>query len=449
MTHAVSTSSETEATVTIEVPAQTLGKAVEDELRSLAHRVKLPGFRPGKVPQALLRKKYGAAVEAEIRQKLVEHEFREALAESRLRPLAPPALEPSQMEPKEDGAIRVELKLEVVPEFELRGYRDLQVTVPPVELSEADVDREIEGLRREQGTMEVVEGEGAKDGDYVVGDLQYQFLDGTSLPVLENRLIETATGNIDGVRSEAAIGKFLGAGPGSKVKITLRLPDEFPIEEHRGKTAVLDIAVKDVRRVTLPEVSAPPFLAAFEVDSVEALRRRVRERLAAQLDHRRAKLQEDLCVDQVLERHPFVLPATYLQRAIDSERERLRKHLTERSVAPAEIEKQLLEVDGRLRQQTERRLRAQILLDRIADAEQVEVTQEDIERHFYGMSLALQIPAQKLFDHMSESGALRTVLQELRRDKVRRFLREGRPDADEHRAEPDTQQSHTNPAEEA
>ena len=209
-----------------------------------------------------------------------------------------------------------------------------------------------------------------------------------------------------------------------------------------AKTAVVDCTVRQVHRVVQPDLESPEFLEKFGIESFAALRDRVRENMQGQLERQRERMLESLCMDQILESHPFPIPAAHLERAMEAERERTRNQLMERNMPPEEVERNLLEVEGRLREQTERRVRESILLDRIAEAEDVKLEQEDVERHFASMSQVLRVPPQQLFDQLNENGTLQGVLEGLRRDKTRGFLRESAVAADEGKeAEPLSQSS--------
>jgi FKBP-type peptidyl-prolyl cis-trans isomerase (trigger factor) len=131
-----------------------------------------------------------------------------------------------------------------------------------------------------------------------------------------------------------------------------------------------------------------------------------------------------VCIDQLVERLDFPLPEGLLKRNEEADADRLRNELTSQGADAAQIERQLLEAEGRLKQQSERKLRTSIVLDHIAVKEAVEVLNEEIETHFQLLSRTLRIPAQDLFDTFQSNGTLPEVVASMRRDKVRRLLRE-------------------------
>ena len=244
-------------------------------------------------------------------------------------------------------------------------------------------------------------------GDVVIADLQLSFVDGTTFPnKLENRIVDTGAGLVDGVACEDAKSKFADAKRGAVVRVSMVLPDQFPVEAHRGKTAITDCTVKDVRRVTLPDLGKPEFLARFKAKDVNELRNHVRERLKQVQKAQQDRAIEDLCVDQLIERHPMPLPDAFLQRNLEAERERVRRELLNRGAPPGDVEKQLLEHEGRMKQDVERRIREAFLLDRIAEKLELEVSVPELENQFMLMAQSWQVEPQKLFDHFQSQGML-------------------------------------------
>jgi trigger factor len=316
----------------------------------------------------------------------------------------------------------------VIPHVDPKDYESFHAKPPPIELREGDVEREIEGLRRQAARMEEIADGLCASGDVVIADLKLQFLDGSALPPFENRIIDTGAGLVDGVECPDAKSKFIGTRRGAVVKVSMKLPDQFPPEhplaEHHGKTAVTDCTVKDLRRVALPEVDSPEFLAQFGAKDAAELQANVRERLLQLLKQEQDRTLEELCVDELLERNRVTLPPAYLQRTVDAELDRIRKDAAARGVPPEQVEREILEKEGQLRASVERRLRATYLLDRLAEKLETPVSAQELEQQFVFMAQAWQVDAQKLFDQFQSQGLLPRVAEDIRRAKVRRQLRQ-------------------------
>lgn len=425
MAFELETTSETQATVRVSVDPDTYEAALAREIGELSRKARIPGFRPGKVPKSLVAKRFGDSVTKEIRRKLFSEAFQNGLKERRLHPVEPPMVKDEDLAPAADGTMTVKVDLEVIQHVEPTGYDRFTVTAPKMELKDEEVERELEGLRRQAAdAAEIADGETVA-GDVVIADLQLSFVDGTTFPnKLENRIIDTGAGLCDGVPCEDAKSKFVGVRRGATVRISMVLPDAFPVEVHRGKTAITDCTVKDVRRVTLPELTAPEFLAKFKAKDLDELKGHVRERMKQILQAQEDRAVEELCVDQLLERHSFALPPAFVGRNVEAERERIRRELVNRGAPPADVEKQLLEQEGRIKHDVERRIREAFLLDRIAEKQETQVSVPELENQFMLMARSWQVEPQKLFDHFQSQGLLPRVVEDLRRAKVRRQLRE-------------------------
>lgn len=416
---------ETRARVRVTVAREEIQAAVSHEMRHVRERARIPGFRPGKVPRRLLEKRVGGDVEKQLRRRLFGDALRQGLVENRIHPVDFPPIDDERLAPGEDGSVRIEFELDVIPHVEPAGFERFSITPPPFQITDADVEREIEGLRRQAATAQPIADGLAAEGDVVVADLALSFLDGTSLPNrLENRIIDTGAGLVDGVASEDARTKFAGCRRGDVVRVSMRLPADFPVEAHRDQTAITDCTVKDVRRIELPEAGSPEFLERVGAADMADVRARVRAQLERLLRSRQDRAVEEMCIDQLLERNRIVLPDSHVQRLMESERERIRRESVARGVPPEEIERQLLENEGRIRIGTERRVREAFLLDRIGEKLEVEVSPQELEQQFLRMAEAWQVEPQKLYDHFESEGMIPRVVDEIRRAKVRRQLRE-------------------------
>ena len=430
MAHEVQVLSDTEVEVTLRVTGAQLDAAIQADLQEISKQVRIPGFRPGKVPKQVLLKRYGESVEKEARQRLVEETLREALREHELQPIKGPELDVATMIADADGTLETTLKLDVLPKVELREYKGLSADVPMPEVKPEDVDRELEGMRQQAAHPHDVEG-AAEEGDFVQADVEYNFLDGTSLPPEPDQWIDTRSGAIGGMPCEAAVGKFQGSEVGSVVQLSVEIQAPHPSEERHGSQAVAHCTVKAIKRLHVPEKDDPEFLGHLGAESVVDLEQKMMERMRAHAAQQRDRMIEQACLDHLLEIHEFPIPQSYLNEVAEGERERIRNDLRQRETPPEQIETQLLEAEGRVIEGTARRVKSEIILDRIVSLENLQAEEEDLQRHFMAMSQALQIPPQELFDRMQENGSLPGVVAQILRDKARRFLREHAATADQ------------------
>ncbi|HHQ43210.1 MAG TPA: trigger factor [Chromatiales bacterium] len=308
----------------VEVPPERIEQAVEERLRGLARRVRVPGFRPGKVPFRIVRQRYGAQVREEVLGEVMEQTLREALAQEGLRPAGGPRIEEASAQPGEP--LRYTAVFEVYPEIELKDIAQLRVRRPVAEVTEADVDAMIERLREQRATWEKVE-RPAREGDRVILDYEAEAADGGEIP--GGKRVEGQEEVLGSGRLLDEIDQALrGAGAGETREVKVRFPEDHPNEALRGREVTFRVTVREVAEKRLPEVDEA-FARAFGVQEggVEALRREVRANMERELHEALRRRTRRRVMDALLEANPVELPAGLVAQEVARLREDLERRL--------------------------------------------------------------------------------------------------------------------------
>ncbi|WP_287371668.1 trigger factor [Oceanithermus sp.] len=313
-----------ERRMTVEVPAERIEQAVEERLKGLARRVRVPGFRPGKVPFRIVRQRYGAQVRDEVLGEVMEETLREALAREGLRPAGGPRIEDARAEPGEP--LRYTAVFEVYPEIELKEISRLRVRRPVAEVTEADVDAMIERLREQRATWERVE-RPAREGDRVILDYEAEAADGGEIP---------GGNRAEGQEEVLGSGRLLdeidqalrGAAAGETREVKVRFPEDHRNEALRGREVTFRVTVREVAEKRLPEVNEA-FARAFGIEEggVEALRREVRANMERELHEALRRRTRRRVMDALLEANPVELPAGLVAQEVAYLREDLERRL--------------------------------------------------------------------------------------------------------------------------
>nr|NIR62103.1 trigger factor [Gammaproteobacteria bacterium] len=327
----------------IEVPAEQIDGEVEQRLRSLAGRVKLHGFRPGKVPLKVVRNRYGKEVRAEVVGEVMRKRFYEALAEQELKPVGGPELEAETDEPGKD--LEYIATFEVYPDVEVKGLDTLEVERPQVELTDADVDKVLERMRAQRTSYETVERPAAQ-GDRVTLDFEGR-IDGAEFPGNRGEGVQVVLGE----------GRFLadlergleGAGPGEARTIPVQFPEDYPREEVAGKRAEFSVQVREIAEPRVPEIDGA-FARAFGIEdgSVERLREEARASMQREVDRTvRDRIKRQVLDHLVEANQDLEIPAAL----VDQEVERLRGQLGQQMQGsdPAQLPADLFERQARRR----------------------------------------------------------------------------------------------------
>ncbi|MCW8935932.1 MAG: trigger factor [Gammaproteobacteria bacterium] len=309
-----------ERKLTIQVPAETVDKEVESRLSSMRSRVKIDGFRPGKVPLSVVKKQYGASVMQEVVGEVMQNTLRDAVVQESLNPAGNPTIEPTSMEPGKP--LEYTATFEVYPEIELIDCASLEVERTTAEVADADVDKMIETLLKQRTSYEVVE-RASKDGDQMTIDfdgsvdgVQFEGGQADGVPVV------LGSGSMIPGFEEALVGKSAD----EEFSFDVDFPDDYHAEELKGKKATFATKVVTVAEPKIPEVD-DEFAKSFGVadGSIETLKSDIRANMEREL---RNKLQETLkknVMDRLLEANDVQVP----KALVDQESENLQKQMME------------------------------------------------------------------------------------------------------------------------
>jgi trigger factor len=303
----------------VDLPAERVESEVDKRLRDLARTVRLPGFRPGKVPLKLLRQRFGAQVQSEVLGQLVESTFPEALGQQQLRPAGKPRFEPDI----DQSHYAYTATFEVLPKIDLAPLAGRSIQRPVAEVTEADLAAMIERLRRQRRTWTEVD-RPAQEGDRVTVSFTAK-VDGEDLPggTVDNAEIELGSGRaIPGFESG-----LLGTRGGEDRHLDLRFPDDYQAEHLKGRPVAYDVRVSKVTEPVLPEVDAE-FARDFGIadGDVERLYADVRQNMERELRQRTRARVKNQVMDLLLEANPIELPGVLVSDEIAVLKEQTRQN---------------------------------------------------------------------------------------------------------------------------
>ena len=399
-------------------------QAVVQEYVRLA---RLPGFRPGKAPLNLVSKKFAKEIAEEFKQKVVTKAYRDALEKEKLDVLNVVSVEEGTIEPGLSAAITV--TVDVRPEFVLPDYVGLPTTVEPVEASDAEIDNVIQGLRSDAADFKPAEKPAAK-GDYV--KLSY---DGS----IEGKPVADIAGDkqlyakvpqtweeVEGANEGIipGLGKhLLGVSKGDKRTVAIAFPADFQaLPAIAGKTVDYAIEILEVRERVLPELNAE-FFKANRVDDLEGLRNQVRSRIQFQKEQRNRAAQRNQVTQALAEKVSFEPPTSL----VDAETQGVLRQFIEenmrRGIPAEQFEKDKKELFEGARKAAAGRVKVQLILAKIAEAEKIQVSDRDIDLFIRSESArSNQKPDKIAKDLAKDREALRSVHQSIIFDKSVDFL---------------------------
>jgi trigger factor len=359
----------------IEVPSTEVTQEVDRAYRDLGKRVKVKGFRPGKVPRSILELYYHKQVEQEVSDTLVRRSLADALKEKALEPINLNWPEtPPPVVAGED--YRYSVELEVSPEFAVEDYLGLNLAAPEVTVTDEEVEARIEEIRQSNALLKPLpEDRGIQEGDFVVLDYQAYF---AGNPV--------EGGKAEGTYMEVGRGKFHleferqlpGLKAGGETRFDLSLPEDFFNPLLAGKVVEFRVKIHEVKEKVEPDLDdafAQSLGGNFQ--TVADLRKAVREDIIKVKEKERQALLENQATEQLLARHAFELPPSLLQQEQENMFREQWERLSQHGVNPQGMDMgKMLEA---LRPLAERRVRVKLLLERIAAQEGITVDEAEVE----------------------------------------------------------------------
>jgi trigger factor len=296
---------------TITVPAGDLEAEVTRRLGELGRQIKLPGFRPGKVPMQILRRRFGPSVRGEVLQSTLQTSSSEAISERNLRPALPPKVD--IVSAAEGADLEYKMAIELLPEIPEPSFADIGIERLVVEVPEEEVDRAIERIAEQQRKSEVIEGP-AENGDILVFDVVGKVGD-REVPGASGKDRQVALGaggSLPGFEDQ-----LLGAVAGEHRKVNITFPEDYAAEELAGKEAVFEVDVKEVRR-RLPITIDDELGKAVGLESLAELRQELRQQLQRNYDAAsRLRLKRSL-LDKLAETHDFAVPPGMVELEFES-----------------------------------------------------------------------------------------------------------------------------------
>ena len=319
----------------VRIPADRVSKAVDERLRNMSQRAKLPGFRPGKAPLKVIQQQYGPSARMDAVSDLVQRTYPEALNQVGARPAGQPQISVTAEKPGEP--LEYVASFEVYPEIQLGGLEELEVDAPVVEVTEPDVDRLVLNLRKGRRTLNVVERAAA------LGDMVKLDFDGK----LDGETFQGGKG--DNVDFELGAGQFLpdlengiaGHSAGETFEVPVNFPEDYRAENLRGKTAQFSVTLKEVQEVVLPVVEDAEFLKAHSVESVDSLRAKAQEALENERKKAIQRRQKNQIMEQLATRNPIDVPKSLVDQEVPNLRQQAAGRMNLQNVPPEKLAEML------------------------------------------------------------------------------------------------------------
>ena len=411
----------------IELPPDEVAKEWDAIANSFARFAKIPGYRPGKAPRAVIDKRFRKEIQDELTKKLVSRSYHEAVEREQLRVASLTNIEDVQF--GEDKSMRFRATVVTAPDFELPDYKHIPAQVPDTKVSDAEVDESLERLRDQSADFVDVPERGLEMNDFAVLDFEGSV---ESKPISE--IVPQASKNLQGgkkfwlhLAADNFLPKFceqlIGQKPGETRLVIVHFPDDFPVKELAGKKADYAVTLREIKEKVLPALDDAFAAKMLSGKTLADLRQAIKHDIEHAKQHDMERAKESQIVKYLHEQVQFELPPALLQNETRRALAELVQRNRDRGVTDEmlkEKEKEL--IDGAASLATHR-LKTNFILHRIAEREKIQVTKEDVDLRVKQEAARYEISPEKMRKELQQRDALDDIAEQILLGKTLDFLK--------------------------
>lgn len=402
--------------LSFEIEAEVVSREIESRARDYARKVKLPGFRPGRVPTEVIKRRFKAQVLEDVAERIVNKVVFEELDGRGLKPVATPKV--TDLKIDEDQPMTFRAVFETLPIVEVPEYRGLEASVKGPRVLDADVEREIDRLRDEAARFDPVEGRPVREGDHALVDLSFRPADGGKGGRDENALLEVGGAGVHPELSAA----LLGMAEGETRSVRIEHAQDDPAERLRGKRVDYGVTLKSIKTKVVPPAD-DEFAKDLEFETLAALREHVRGRLEAAEARRADSETKNALLAALVERAAFEVPEALVERHMTARTESVARGLAYQGIDPGKIG-----VDWRGYREAQRdgavkAARADILLDEIARREGIEALPAEVDAEIARWAERLHTSSESMRLRLEKDGDLQALVARIREEKTLDLLK--------------------------
>ena len=391
----------------IEVPAEEVHQESVRVTRHLQRRARLPGFRPGKAPLSLIQQRFRDEIREEVLRALVPEHFRRRVQAENLEPVAAPQIDEVSLEPDAEQPLRFKAVFEVIPAFDLGDYTGLEVEVVEPAVSDEDVEASLKQLQEQQAVFTAVEDRPLEDGDFAVISLIGKPQD-EKTPAEKNPdgeepsrgqpagggpgklpgksevkpvKLDEALCEIGGTDTMPAFSEHLrGVGPGEERAFPVSYPEDFNDQRLAGRTLLYTVRVNAIKQKQVPELNDEFAREVGSFTTLEEVRASIGQNLLERARQRAEQQAKEKLLDRLVELHEFPVPESLVDKQVQSRLERSVRQLVAQGMDPSRLNLDWERLRSSHLEGGRRDVRAGVLLERIAEREQIQVSEEEIRR---------------------------------------------------------------------
>lgn len=399
----------------IEIPKETVDQAFEEVYSEMAKVASIPGFRPGKAPRELVKKRYSKEAKKEVINQLIPGAYKKAVEEHKIDPIGYPDI--TDMVFEEGKAVSFKAKIDTRPKFKLKNYKGIQIEKKKTVVKDEDIDKALDNLRQYSAKYEAVEGRPVQMDDYVVSDLDCQVDEKAAHKKRENLWLYIEKGSIMSGLTE----KMIDMNKGEERDIEVDLPKEYPDKNIAGKRAIYHVKIKEIKVRSLPNVD-DEFAKDLGKESLADLKKEVTKELENKMKYDNEVDAENQLINNIINENSFAVPSALVNKQIRMMSENAKARLLEKGFKKEDLDKKDKELEERFKDDALRQVRLLFILDRIALDEGIKADEKDLEDAYKAIAIRSGKKESEVKAHYEAEELVDNLLEKIREEKTVSFL---------------------------
>ena len=410
--------------ISVEIPAAEVTRETELQIQRYQKSARLPGFRAGHVPASIIKQRFGDGLKNDVIEALAPKHFRKEAEKQGLIPVSQPRITDLHMHDGEP--LRFKATFEVLPEIQVEGYKDLRADKPEITVTDQEVEDALNNVREQRATYTTVEDRTLAEGDFAQASMDGKPKDGKDVaeasanPVhMDDVLIE-----IGGKNTVPEFTQHLtGASAGEERTFDVSYPEDVSDKRLAGKTFVYTVKVNSIKQKSLPELNDDFAKELGEFTSLDQVRKQIRENMEAEKKHNTEHAAKDKLVVELVKRNDFEVPESLIDRQIDLRLERGLRALAAQGMKMEDLKKMdLPRLRAGQREQAVNDVKSSLLLERIADLEKIQVSDEEVNREVEALAKQSKQTSEAVHARLTQDGGLDRIRMRIRSEKTLDFL---------------------------
>jgi trigger factor len=430
--------SATKREIQIEIPVEDVTRQTASLIQKYQKVARIPGFRRGHVPASIIRQRFSEEIKTDMVEALIPRFFRQEAERLSLHPVSQPRV--TDLHLHDGEPLRFKAAFEVLPEIKLEGYKELRADKPEIAVSEADVEKALDDVRERQASFNPVEGRPLADGDFAQVSLDGHPKPGES-KVVESKVVEPKPGegksgegqpvHMDEVLVEIAGGNTMpeftehlrGTNPGDERTFDVSYPDDTQDKRLAGKTFTYTVKVQAIKQKSLPELNDEFAKQLGEFQTVDDVRKAIRENIEAERKHEAEHAAKEKLVGELIQGNDFEVPDSLIEQQIDIRLERGLRALAAQGLTAEQMKKMdLNRLRAGQREQAIHDVKAALLLERVAEKENVQVSDEELNQELEALAKQSKQTSEAVRARLTRDGGLDRIRTRIRNEKTLEFL---------------------------